>query len=52
MPLLPLLAIASICLLLANFESDIYVAGAIVLMLTILVSLLRKYRPRRPSAKR
>jgi APA family basic amino acid/polyamine antiporter len=51
-PLLPLLAIASICLLLANFEPDIYLAGAIVLMLTIIVSLVRKYRPRRPSAKR
>ena len=34
MPVLPLLAIASICLLLANFERSVYVAGAIALVVT------------------
>jgi APA family basic amino acid/polyamine antiporter len=43
MPLLPLLAIGSICLLLANFEFGIYLAGGTALMLTMGVFLLRKH---------
>jgi APA family basic amino acid/polyamine antiporter len=41
MPLLPLLAIGSICLLLANFEFGVYFAGATVFMLTSINFLLR-----------
>jgi APA family basic amino acid/polyamine antiporter len=43
MPLLPLAAIASICLLLANFDWEIYVAGVGALLLSGLAFLLRKW---------
>lgn len=52
MPLLPLLAIASIGLLLANFEFGIYFAGGIAVAVTIGVFLLRKHWPRWGVAKR
>ena len=43
MPVLPLLAIASICLLLANFERSIYMAGGIALMVTTIIYGLRRF---------
>jgi APA family basic amino acid/polyamine antiporter len=42
MPLLPLAAIASICLLLVNFDWEIYVAGLGALVLSGLAFLMRK----------
>ena len=42
MPILPLVAIASICLLLANFDWEIYVAGVGALLLSGLAFLMRK----------
>jgi amino acid transporter len=42
MPLLPVLAIASIFLLLANFEIGIHLVGAIILILTLAIFCLRK----------
>ena len=43
MPLLPLAAIAFICLLLANFDWEIYVAGIGALLLSGLAFLMRKW---------
>jgi amino acid transporter len=43
MPLIPLVAIGSICLLLANFEAKIYFAVAVVLATTAVAFYLRKY---------
>ena len=42
MPLLPVAAIASICLLLVNFDWEIYVAGLGALVLSGLAFLMRK----------
>ena len=48
MPVVPLLAIASICLLLANFERSIYLAGAIALVVTgAIYGLRRLWAPKR-----
>jgi amino acid transporter len=49
MPLLPLAAIASICLLLANFDWEIYVAGVGALLLSGLAFLMRKWWRRAAS---
>jgi basic amino acid/polyamine antiporter, APA family len=42
MPLLPLAAIGSICLLLLNFESQIYFAGSVALLMTAIAYVMRK----------
>ena len=42
MPLLPVLAIASICLLLAHFDLSMYIYGSIILLLTIGLFILRR----------
>jgi amino acid transporter len=42
MPLLPLIAIASICLLLANFDWEIYVAGFGASIFSVFAYLMRK----------
>lgn len=42
MPILPVAAIASICLLLGNFDWEIYAAGAIALLLSCMVFLVRQ----------
>ena len=47
MPILPLLAIGSILFLLAYFDWQIYVAGAIALGLTVLAFLVRQWARRR-----
>jgi APA family basic amino acid/polyamine antiporter len=47
MPILPLLAIAAIVLLLMHFDWQIYIAGAVALMLTGLAYAARKWMRRR-----
>jgi hypothetical protein len=45
LPILPLLAIGALYLLLVHFEKEIYLAGAVALVLAIVALGLRRFLP-------